>query len=111
MLRNDSPKVPPAADGGIVELAAVQVWPRLVVRKTRLAAPPDAIQARLCPAVTRHVPEAAKPNSPGAFGIPARGRTFQVRPLSVVRMTRNLPCTGSLTARPLRPPGHIAMQS
>ena len=64
------------------------------------------------PAVTTQVPLAAKPNSPSlAFGMPDGSTFFQVSPASSVAITRNLPSTGSLIARPCTPSGNIARQS
>src|SRR5882757_9862493 len=83
--------------------ATVHDRPRSREWNTRADEPPPlAIQAS-GPDVTRHVPEAANPNSPGnAAGIPAGDTTVHDRPPSCVAIRRNLPSTGSLTAKPSR---------
>jgi hypothetical protein len=78
----------------------------------RAAPPPDASHAWRAPAVTRQVPLAANPNSPGlAAGMPFESTTCHEAPRSWVAMIRNFPLTGSLIASPCLPPGHMAMQS
>ena len=89
---------------GIGAAATFQVRPPSCERKTREAPPPLANQASR-PLVTRQVPLAANANSPAtASGMPSFGSTCQLRPPSSVAAIRNFPSTGSLSARPRRPP-------
>ena len=103
-LRNASENTPPAAAAGMGAAVTVQERPPSLDRNTREAPPPLANHASR-PLVTRHVPLAANANSPAtAGGMPASGSTCQLRPQSSVAAMRNFPPTGSLSARPRRPP-------
>src|SRR3954470_6634539 len=101
-LRNVSENTPPASAAGIGAAVTVHVVPPSREWNTRAAPPPVANQASR-PLVTRHVPLAAKANSPAtAGGIPSFGSTCQLRPPSSVAAIRNLPPTGSESASPRR---------
>jgi hypothetical protein len=65
--------------------------------KTRAGSTPPVARWRLpAESLWRHVPLAAKPNSPSrAGGIPALSMTSHVWPPSSVRMMRKTPSTGS----------------
>src|ERR1700755_1893897 len=83
--------------------ATDHVRPRSRDVNTRDELPPPVAKYARPPAETRHVPLAAKANSPvSAGGIPTGGRTFQLRPPSDVARMRNLPSTGSDSANPCR---------
>src|SRR4051812_38052016 len=81
----------------------VHVRPPSEEEKTRDEAPPPVANHALPADETRQVPLAANANSPSsAGGMPAGGRTCQVRPPSAVARMRNLPSTGSDSASPCR---------
>src|SRR3954453_7988825 len=88
---------------GIGVLVTDQCSPRWAEVKTRDDEPPPDAKNALPPDATRHVPLAAKANSPSsAAGIPAEGSTFHERPPSLVERMRNFPSTGSDSTSPCR---------
>src|SRR5699024_8472798 len=102
--RKARPKTPADSPAGMVESDAVHVRPRSVEWKTLDALPPEPNHAWR-PRITRQSPLAEKLYSPVESGIPSDGRTFHDLPPSSVEAIWNVPSTGSLTARPRRPPG------
>src|SRR5690348_16934908 len=88
---------------GIGVLVTDQCSPRSAEVKTRDEEPPPEAKNAFPPADTRHVPLAAKANSPSsAAGIPADGSTCHERPPSLVLRIRNFPSTGSDSTSPCR---------
>ena len=88
--------MPPAGALATGVSATSHVRPRSSEWKTReTTSPPVPNQASRPPAVSRHVPLAAKPNSPGsASGMPLEGRSCQLSPPSLVERIWNLPADG-----------------
>src|SRR2546423_14108262 len=84
-------------------VATRHVRPPSVEWNTRDVAPPPVANQASRSVATRHVPLAAKANSPSrAGGMPAVGRTPQAPPPSEVDSTRNFPATGPDMTRPWR---------
>src|ERR1700746_3319792 len=99
--RNASAKTPAVGPATMGVWATCQARPPSPELNTRATVLPPLPNQASCPTVVRHSPLAANPASPdSAGGIPALGRTVQLRPPLRVDRIRNLPSTGSLSTRP-----------